>query len=204
MTYVSYPPPFSPHRLEAEESSSFEIPSLSPNLRIGGPILDDSPVMYRRSPSVPSKNKNDLPPTMMNNEQEESHSKSRIAFGSCNVQDVQNNLWPVIESRKPVAFIWGGDAIYADQHTPTDWSTFPPTSELQCATPDRLKMLYREQLAVPGYRRLLDQNITVFGTFDGTYYKESLCEQRSFCDSGSEIVVRLSVFSLRRSLYSHR
>jgi hypothetical protein len=38
---------------------------------------------------------------------------SRIAFGSCNDQDRQNNLWPIIESRKPAAFIWGGDSIYA-------------------------------------------------------------------------------------------
>ena len=40
--------------------------------------------------------------------------KSRIAFGSCNDQDRINNLWKIIESRDPVAFIWGGDAIYAD------------------------------------------------------------------------------------------
>lgn len=40
-------------------------------------------------------------------------SPDRIAFGSCNDQDHQNNLWPVIESRQPVAFVWGGDAIYA-------------------------------------------------------------------------------------------
>lgn len=168
MSYASYPHP--PHlRLEAEESA-LHTPSLSPNLGIGaGPVVDDSPVSYRRSPSIRSKQNNinnDLP-MMANNEPEE--SKYRIAFGSCNDQDVQNNLWPVIESRKPAAFIWGGDAIYADFHTATDWSTFPPTSELQCATPDRLKALYRKQLAVPGYRRLLDQNITVFGTFDGTY-----------------------------------
>jgi hypothetical protein len=38
---------------------------------------------------------------------------SRIAFGSCNNQDLQNNLWPVIEKRKPAGFIWGGDSIYA-------------------------------------------------------------------------------------------
>jgi hypothetical protein len=194
-SYFSYPLPH--HRLETEDSSSLETPSLSPNLG-SGPLLDDSPVSYRRSPSVRSKNNNnivnnnnDFPPTM-NSEQEESDSKHRIAFGSCNDQDVQNNLWPVIESRKPAAFIWGGDAIYSDFHTPTDWSTFPPTSELQCATPDRLKALYSKQLAVPGYRRLLDQNITVFGTFDGTYFKESFCES----GTGSEIAERLSVLSL--------
>jgi hypothetical protein len=167
MSYASYPLP------QQGSSFSLQTPSLSPSLGIGiGPVLDDSTVSYRRSPSVRSKNNHHIDTNIneMNNDQEESEtSKHRIAFGSCNDQDVQNNLWPVIESRKPAAFIWGGDAIYADFHTPTDWSTFPPTSELQCATPDRLKALYRKQLAVPGYRRFLDQNITVFGTFDGTY-----------------------------------
>ena len=38
---------------------------------------------------------------------------SRIAFGSCNEQNRQNNLWQRIESRHPAAFVWGGDAIYA-------------------------------------------------------------------------------------------
>jgi hypothetical protein len=37
----------------------------------------------------------------------------RIAFGSCNDQDSKNAFWPIIESRKPTAFVWGGDAIYA-------------------------------------------------------------------------------------------
>jgi len=38
---------------------------------------------------------------------------NRIAFGSCNEQDLQNKLWPIIASRNPAAFVWGGDAIYA-------------------------------------------------------------------------------------------
>jgi hypothetical protein len=44
---------------------------------------------------------------------ETTEGPSRIAFGSCNDQDHQNNLWPIIESRSPAAFVWGGDAIYA-------------------------------------------------------------------------------------------
>lgn len=44
---------------------------------------------------------------------DEATPTARIAFGSCNNQGNQNNLWPIIESRKPVAFVWGGDAIYA-------------------------------------------------------------------------------------------
>ena len=42
---------------------------------------------------------------------------SRIAFGSCNDQDMVNNLWGIIESRNPAAFIWGGDAIYAGKES---------------------------------------------------------------------------------------
>lgn len=134
---------------------------------------------------------------------------SRIAFGACNDQDQQNNLWPLIEARKPAAFIWGGDAIYAgtqvlcregnalthpltpvtrantiyryivvavvllylrtDIQGPTDWSVFPPTSTHECATPARLRSLYRKQRNVAGYRDLLEQNVTIFGTFDGEY-----------------------------------
>jgi alkaline phosphatase D len=40
---------------------------------------------------------------------------SRIAFGSCNDQDLENYLWPAIVNREPTAFIWGGDAIYAGE-----------------------------------------------------------------------------------------
>ncbi|GKY98189.1 hypothetical protein MPSEU_000776700 [Mayamaea pseudoterrestris] len=91
---------------------------------------------------------------------------NRIAFGSCNNQDLTNKLWPVITSRSPTAFIWGGDAIYADEHKPIDWSTYPPKSTTTCASPQRIRSLYRFQKSVPGYKRLLETNITVFGTFD--------------------------------------
>lgn len=39
--------------------------------------------------------------------------KDRIAFGSCNDQSRLNPFWPILEERKPAAFIWGGDAIYS-------------------------------------------------------------------------------------------
>lgn len=48
-----------------------------------------------------------------NTQQLGGNSKNRIAFGSCNDQDLQNNLWPIIASRQPAAFVWGGDSIYA-------------------------------------------------------------------------------------------
>ena len=58
--------------------------------------------------------------------------------------------------------------ISLDVKVPMDWSTFPPTSgKVVCANPLRLRELYRRQLAVPGYKRLLEKNLTIFGTFDG-------------------------------------
>jgi hypothetical protein len=98
---------------------------------------------------------------------ETSSRPSRIAFGSCNEQNMQNDLWQIIASRNPTAFVWGGDAIYADTQGPIDWTTFPPQATHQCATPSRLRSLYQKQLGNPGYRELLEQNVTIFGTFDG-------------------------------------
>ena len=38
---------------------------------------------------------------------------SRIGFGSCNSQELDQPLWPILSSRNISAFVWGGDAIYA-------------------------------------------------------------------------------------------
>jgi len=94
-------------------------------------------------------------------------SSSRIAFGSCNEQDMQNDFWPIIAARKPAGFIWGGDAIYADVEGSIDWTSFPPRSTHECATPGRLRSLYDKQRSNPGYQQLIAQNISIFGTFDG-------------------------------------
>ena len=37
-----------------------------------------------------------------------------LSFGSCNNQNVQNNLWEPILNHNPDLFIWGGDIIYSD------------------------------------------------------------------------------------------
>ena len=39
---------------------------------------------------------------------------SRIAFGSCNRHDRAQDLWPAVRSLSPDAWVWLGDAIYAD------------------------------------------------------------------------------------------
>jgi alkaline phosphatase D len=39
-----------------------------------------------------------------------------IAFGSCNRQDLENNLWYEIEKNHPNVWVWGGDIIYSDTY----------------------------------------------------------------------------------------
>ena len=39
---------------------------------------------------------------------------SSIVFGSCNSQHYEQPFWKVIKKRNPTAFVWTGDAVYAD------------------------------------------------------------------------------------------
>eukprot|EP00986_Skeletonema_menzelii_P015669 scaffold12351_cov141-Skeletonema_menzelii.AAC.2 len=101
----------------------------------------------------------------------------RLAFGSCSHPALPQPLWPIISSRKPSAFIWGGDAIYADRYAGLNWTavglhraseggwtiTFPPPSVHLDATPDIIRGWYEKQLEVEGYRQFLqgfDVNVT--------------------------------------------
>ncbi len=39
-----------------------------------------------------------------------------IAFGSCNNQELENNLWPAVLKQNPNVWVWGGDNIYSDTY----------------------------------------------------------------------------------------
>lgn len=39
-----------------------------------------------------------------------------IAFGSCDNQKLENNLWPSVLKNNPDVWIWGGDNIYSDTY----------------------------------------------------------------------------------------
>ena len=39
-----------------------------------------------------------------------------LSFGSCNGQDLPNNMWGEILKSKPNVFVWGGDIVYSDTH----------------------------------------------------------------------------------------
>ena len=96
-----------------------------------------------------------------------------LLFGSCNSQNLSQPLWPIITSRDAAAFVWAGDSIYADQFAGLDFSHFPPHPKHVSATPERLRSYYNKQLSHPGYRRLVESNVTIFGTVDDHDYGQN-------------------------------
>lgn len=78
--------------------------------------------------------------------------KFLIAFGSCNRNDLPNQLWDDILVQKPDLWIWGGDNVYAD----TD-------------NMEKLKAEYNLLLANPGYSAL-KKAVPVMGTWDDHDY----------------------------------
>ena len=92
---------------------------------------------------------------------------SRIIFGSCSSQHYNDQpLWPVIQQRNASAFVWGGDAVYADDRM--EWNGL--RRRRLDADPEYLRQLFREQQEYPGYKELLQSNISIFGTVDDHDY----------------------------------
>jgi hypothetical protein len=92
---------------------------------------------------------------------------SRISFGSCTSQHHEKQpFWPVIQRRNNTAFVWAGDAVYADDRLIRRF----PKKEMLDATPDYLNRLLTEQRNFPGYKALLDSNISILGTIDDHDY----------------------------------
>src|SRR5687768_6847248 len=76
----------------------------------------------------------------------------KIAFGSCNRQDLPQPLWEVIAGDQPDLWIWLGDNIYGDSN---DMGV--------------IKAKYDKQLQHPGYQKFTAQ-VPVIGTWDDHDY----------------------------------
>jgi len=79
-------------------------------------------------------------------------SEFTIAFGSCNNQRLENNLWTEITKNKPKVWIWGGDNIYAD------------TENMQ------LMQLYYNQVKNDSKYQIFKKEIDILGTWDDHDY----------------------------------
>ena len=101
----------------------------------------------------------------------EQERPSRILFGSCNSQHYQQVLWPNIRSRNATAFVWAGDAIYADKtQLEVDAPKFFYSKRKGApGTPAIMEQLYKEQLAHEEYSQLIKE-VNIFGTFDDHDY----------------------------------
>lgn len=96
-----------------------------------------------------------------------------LSFGSCNNQNVQNNLWGPILSHHPDLFIWGGDIIYSD------------TEDMKFMTKNYAKMKNDSSYLH------LTKKVPILGTWDdhdyglndgGVHYKQKDSVQQIFLD----------------------
>lgn len=78
---------------------------------------------------------------------------SRLLFASCNSQHHEQVLWKNILSRNGSAFVWGGDAVYADSY-------------VKQATPSIVEELYEEQLRHEEYNEFVKSGLPIFGILD--------------------------------------
>jgi alkaline phosphatase D len=112
-----------------------------------------------------------LSPTPPEPLEQERQRPSRILFGSCNSQHYPQVLWPNIRSRNATAFVWAGDAIYADKtQLEVDAPKFFYSKRKGApGTPAVMKQLYKEQLAHKEYSQFIKE-VNIFGTFDDHDY----------------------------------
>lgn len=75
-----------------------------------------------------------------------------IAFGSCNRQDLDQEMWPAIAQNQPQLWIWLGDNIYADTEDMT-----------------KMAQMWQQQKFAPAYAAFR-QKTPVIGTWDDHDY----------------------------------
>ena len=80
---------------------------------------------------------------------------TRIAFGSCSIQDSTSQMWGEVTTQKPQLWIWLGDMIYADTH------------DMRV-----MGAKYDKQKSDPGYQLLL-QSCSIIGTWDDHDYGQN-------------------------------
>ena len=92
-----------------------------------------------------------------------------LVLGSLLINSLTSYPFPVCTDN-PNSFLHSTNAPDADHFAGLDFTHFPPHPIHESATPERLRQYYSQQLSHPGYKRLLDTNITVFGTMDDHDY----------------------------------
>lgn len=69
----------------------------------------------------------------------------KIAFGSCNKVELNQDYWDLILKEKPGLWIWLGDVVYADNE---NIPFYPRSNSLS-----HMKEVYKKQLNNPKYQK---------------------------------------------------
>jgi alkaline phosphatase D len=81
-------------------------------------------------------------------------SSFTLAFGSCNNNHIEKNLWQEIQANNPDVWVWGGDIIYADN----------PDNDMGIIRDD-----YEVLKSSPAYSQFIKHN-TIIGSWDDHDY----------------------------------
>uniref|UniRef100_A0A7S3ZDN7 PhoD-like phosphatase metallophosphatase domain-containing protein n=1 Tax=Lotharella globosa TaxID=91324 RepID=A0A7S3ZDN7_9EUKA len=92
---------------------------------------------------------------------------TKIMFGSCNTARMEQWAWGPVMQKSPDAWVWLGDSVYGDLNV-TEYSSFG--AKWRPATPPHLRRLYDIQREKPGYSKLVNSGIPIFGTWDDHDY----------------------------------
>lgn len=90
---------------------------------------------------------------------------TRIAFGSCSKQFMEQPLWKHIERFDPDLWIWLGDAVYHDKQL----FPFDAITHGSAPTTEGMKRNYEAQLRNADYKRLISK-VPVIGVWDDHDY----------------------------------
>jgi len=90
---------------------------------------------------------------------------SRLAFGSCVMQDRPQPFWEHVNTYAPDVWLWLGDTVYADSPRPRA----DTEEERARIVLDRMPELYRQQRAEPGYAALRERAF-IAGVWDDHDY----------------------------------
>ncbi|HRJ48166.1 MAG TPA: alkaline phosphatase D family protein [Opitutaceae bacterium] len=99
------------------------------------------------------------------NEAHPDHTVTRLAFGSCVMQDRPQPFWEHVNAYAPDVWLWLGDTVYADSPRPQADSE----EERARIVLDRMPELYRQQRAEPGYAALRERAF-IAGVWDDHDY----------------------------------
>eukprot|EP00954_Amorphochlora_amoebiformis_P008646 672253-Amorphochlora_amoeboformis.AAC.1 len=99
----------------------------------------------------------------------QNHPATKIFLGSCSSVRLGDQWhWDEVRSKGPDAWVWLGDTVYGDAQNFAGMSLLG--GSWKQASPQFLRKLYAIQKKQPGYAKLLESGVPIYGVWDDHDY----------------------------------